>query len=309
MTKKLTNAAFQEIRSWIYRNARPLDFALWQYHFENGRKETVLSILSHYQNNDGGFGNALDLDNWNPASTPYYVQFAIKILRQIDFVDTTHPIYQGIFRYLENTQHKADYGWLFTIASNNKHPHAVWWDYDPQTNIYQSIGVTAILSGFILRYGDKHSTLYQIATDYTYKLIEKLSSTTEFGDMGIRGYCILLEDMEAAGLTQTFDHRYLCEKVDDLVRNKIDTNDFMSNPLDIVLSSKSRFYETNKQEVEVALDQTIDKKPASGVWDIPWEWYNGNKYPHAFAISIHLEKSYFAIENLLQLHRFGRLDL
>lgn len=46
----------------VYRNARPLDFARWQYHFENGGKEAVLRALSYYQNKDGGFGYALELD-------------------------------------------------------------------------------------------------------------------------------------------------------------------------------------------------------------------------------------------------------
>ena len=33
---KLTNRDFDAIRRWIYRNARPLELARWQYHFENG---------------------------------------------------------------------------------------------------------------------------------------------------------------------------------------------------------------------------------------------------------------------------------
>ena len=32
-------------RTFIYRNARPLDLARWQYHFEGGRKEAVLDAL------------------------------------------------------------------------------------------------------------------------------------------------------------------------------------------------------------------------------------------------------------------------
>ena len=53
-------------------------------------------------------------------STPYNAQIVIKMLRQIEFTDVTHPIYQGIFRYLENTEHKAGYGWFFSIPSNDE---------------------------------------------------------------------------------------------------------------------------------------------------------------------------------------------
>jgi hypothetical protein len=54
MPEYLNKSDFQEIRSWVFRNARPLEFALWQYHFENRSKENVLSALAMYQNDDGG---------------------------------------------------------------------------------------------------------------------------------------------------------------------------------------------------------------------------------------------------------------
>lgn len=308
--KKLSQKAYQEISEWIHRNVRPLDLALWQYHFENGSRDAVISALAYYQNSDGGFGNTIDPDNWNPSSTPYNAQIVIKMLRQIDFTDVTHPIYQSIFRYLENTEHKAEYGWFFTIPSNDDYPHGCWWDFNAQTNTFQSIGTTASLCGFILRYGNNESKLYRMAFSYAEMLIEKLKLTTEYGDIGVLGYCELLEDIEGAGLMDCFDYAYLREKVPCVVRNKIhnEKNNFMANPLEFVLSRNSRFYEENKDEVEAALDLIIDQRPALGVWNIPWEWYNGDKYPKAFAISENWWRSLKAIEKLLQLKSFGRLD-
>jgi hypothetical protein len=61
---------FEKVRQFIYRNARPLDIARFQYHFENGTKEAVLTALVAYQNADGGFGRALEPDSWNPNSVP-----------------------------------------------------------------------------------------------------------------------------------------------------------------------------------------------------------------------------------------------
>lgn len=59
---KLTNQDFDAIRRWMHRNARPLDLARWQYHFESGSAEAVLQSLSAYQNEDGGFGHGLEAD-------------------------------------------------------------------------------------------------------------------------------------------------------------------------------------------------------------------------------------------------------
>ena len=36
---KRTQPQYENIRSWMYRNARPVDLARWRFHFENGEKE------------------------------------------------------------------------------------------------------------------------------------------------------------------------------------------------------------------------------------------------------------------------------
>ena len=61
---------FIRARGFIYRNARPLEFARWRYHFENGSAKDVLSVLTAYQNLDGGFGHGLEADALNPGSSP-----------------------------------------------------------------------------------------------------------------------------------------------------------------------------------------------------------------------------------------------
>lgn len=55
----MKNVTFEKAKIFLYRNARPLDLAQFQYHFENEDKETVMNILSYYQNEDGGFGHAV----------------------------------------------------------------------------------------------------------------------------------------------------------------------------------------------------------------------------------------------------------
>ena len=61
------NMNFNKAKEFIYKNARPLDCARWQYLFENGSSENVLNFLAAYQNEDGGFGHALEADCWNPC--------------------------------------------------------------------------------------------------------------------------------------------------------------------------------------------------------------------------------------------------
>lgn len=307
---KLSQVAFKEVQAWIHLNARPIDLAIWKFHFEDGDVDLVLNELTFYQNEDGGFGKKLDPDNWNNASSPYNTQLAIKLMRQIGFVDINHPIYKGIFNYLENTEYQRDYGWIFTIPSNNNFPHAVWWDYSESENIYQSTGTTASLSGFILRFCKMDSTLYNKAYNYAQFAINKLKMDSKLGDMGVGGYCELLVDLEETDQKKSFDIDFLRKTVHSMVRNKIliEKDNFMANPLEFILSPESKYYPANQEEVEFALDQLIELRTSQGVWDIPWEWYNGNKYPKEFAISENWWKGIKAIEKLLQLKSFGRFE-
>jgi hypothetical protein len=53
--KKLSLDDFVKLRKLVYRGARPLEFTMWKCVFENGSHEDFLSVLSSYQNEDGGF--------------------------------------------------------------------------------------------------------------------------------------------------------------------------------------------------------------------------------------------------------------
>lgn len=121
------NQTFKKAHTFIYRNARPLDLARWRYHFEGGSKEAVLTALAAYQNEDGGFGHALEPDVWNPNSSPIQTWTATEILREIDFTDNTHPIIQGILSHLASGKDFDGKFWYNTVRSNNNYPHAPWW--------------------------------------------------------------------------------------------------------------------------------------------------------------------------------------
>lgn len=308
----LSKKDYLEIRSWVHRNARPLENALWDYHFEGKSVDLVLSILSEYQNEDGGFGHGIEPDNWNPESTPYYTTFAIEILRQIDFYDFSHPIYKGIFKYLENTEYQGPDGWFFTVPNNDLYPHAIWWTYNEEENKEcQNIGVTADLSGFILRYGDKNTNIYEKAIKYTEMLLKRLKEDENLGDMGLLSYCALYQNLVSAGLQDIFDLSFLEETTRTLVRKHFHEYVWTNHQdMTCVLPNPSIYYYSEyKQEVSDALDELIRIRPKDGVWALPWEWYDNGKYTKEFAISENWWKAYKAIEKLLFLRVYGRLEM
>jgi hypothetical protein len=96
----MNKQTFEKARAFIYRNARPLDFARFQYHFKSGSRNAVLNALAAYQNADGGFGHALEADAWNPNSSPIQTWTATEILREIGYKVKNQSIIQGILHYL-----------------------------------------------------------------------------------------------------------------------------------------------------------------------------------------------------------------
>jgi len=149
-------------KCYIYRNARPLDLARWKYHFENGSNQGVLDALKAFQNKDGGFGHGLELDSLNPESSPIQTWKAMVRLEEIGFSDSSSEIIKGILRYLEsNKDFNKDFNqWMRVIPSNNNYPHAVWWEFNKNNDLYE-YNPTAYIAGFIIKYANKNTLLYK----------------------------------------------------------------------------------------------------------------------------------------------------
>ncbi|WP_024831327.1 hypothetical protein [Ruminiclostridium josui] len=313
--KKLTLKDYKEIESWMYRNARPLELAIWQYYFENGSKEAVLSVLEFYQNDDGGFGHVLEADSWNPNSSPYTTLKAINILKEIGFNDKQHPLIQGIFKFLGSNVYCSENGWYFNIPSNDDYAHAPWWTYNMEANAFESIGLTAEIVSFILLNADKDSEIFNKAQRISDVIINKISTADNHGEMGVRGYCVLLDALDKTGLALNFDHKSLTEKVKKLVYNFIerDTSKWIyynKRPSDYINSPESIFYKDNQDIIAKELDYLIDTRPQNGVWNITWSWFENNeKYPKEFAISENWWKARVAIDKIIFLKNFCRLDV
>lgn len=143
---------YLKARQFIYRNARPIDLTRFQYHFENGTKKAVLDALAVYQNEDGGFGHALEADSWNPNSTPIQTWAATEILRELDVFDLQNPIVKGILNYLASGQDFGNDFWYGVVSSNNDFPHAPWWSAGADFQETDTYNPTASLAFFTLKW-------------------------------------------------------------------------------------------------------------------------------------------------------------
>lgn len=297
---------FENAQSFIYRNARPLDLARWQYHFEDGSQEAVLKALAFYQNEDGGFGHALEADSFNPGSCPIQTLTAMEILHEIKMTDRTNPIIRNILRYLESG---ADFDcsrrkWLNTVPSNNEYPCAVWWKYDSEKESQSGYNPTAGLAGFAVRYGDAESRLYRLSCEIVKEAAEWFCAKVPFQEMHETGCFIRLYEYCAEAGVQLFDMGLFLDRLKEQVSCNIsrDTEkwktDYCAFPSQFIDSKSSPFYGDNMEVVAAECRHIKENQLPDGSYMVPWQWCNDHK---EYEVAANWWKSDIIIKKLLYL--------
>ncbi|MGN0505707.1 MAG: hypothetical protein ACI4FZ_04050 [Lachnospiraceae bacterium] len=290
---------FERAREFIYRNARPLDLARFQYHFENGSKEAVIHALSYYQNEDGGFGHALEADCWNPESSPIQTWTATEIIREIDLKEKDHPVVQGILRYLESTNGVNGHGWPNTIPSNDRYPHAPWWNYSPAEEI--DYNPTASLIGFILRYAKPDSNLYRTAGRLLKEAYAYFKKNCPLESMHTASCFVeLYEDLSECGLTvidlKEFERLLHMQIAHVLTADtSVWATEYVCKPSLLIHSRNSRFYVDNKKLCDYECRFLSKTQDSDGTWAITWDWA---AYPEQWHISKNWWKADLILKNL-----------
>jgi hypothetical protein len=273
--KKLALDDFIKLRRLVFRGATPLVFTQWRCAFENGDPEDVLDVLACYQNEDGGFGHALEANSWNPNSSPYITDMAIAcFINGIDytFTDCSHPVLKGILKYLASGAYATETGWLGIngVPSNNDYSHAPWFHYDPASEP-ESLDPRNVVA-FILKYADTSSTLYQKALKIQ-KTLPKNKS---------------IPDLSSYDPTQ-----FLC---------------WLPMPTDIVDSPDSPLYPQYKELVEAELDGIVDRLHTIQVLPVPGIDDKADWLDNRQIISCYPSTCGFFIMQIEILKKFGRLD-
>lgn len=271
---------FEKARGFVYRNARPLELARWRFHFENGSADDVVTALSAFQNEDGGFGHALEEDNFNPNSLPMGVWKAAEILDEIGFSDKSHPMIKGMLRYLESgscfdTAHEQ---WLNTVPSNNDYPCAIWWAYNGESDFRYN--PTAALAGFILKFAEKDSVIYQKALIITKQAVEWFDANVPFNEMHVTNCFVRLYECLCITGADVCCMDSFKEKLITQVNNSIcrDTSkwgkEYVSLPADFICSKDSIFIGGNEELLKEQCRLVKQMQLPDGSFPVTWIWCN-----------------------------------
>lgn len=303
---------FEKARGFIYRNARPIDLAVFKYYFENGSADDVMTALSAYQNPDGGFGWGLEADNFNHNSLPMGVWKATEYIRKIeDDIDTDNSIIKGILKYLSSgldfdIEHEQ---WRNTVPTNNSSPCAIWWKYSENGSAFE-YNPTAALAGSIIKYADKESDLYekgvQIAKNAANWFINNAPLERHIAGcfMSLYNYCEEAENMP-------FDGEAVFAKINEIIDNSICRDvsrwgEYIPKPSTFFTMTYKKFYNEKFKELCITECEYIkNSQLPDGSFNVPWNWCNDHK---EWFIAENWIKAEIAIDNMLFLREFDALD-
>ncbi len=260
--------AFAAADRFLLNNARLLERRLFATCFLGQSASHVVDALTGYQNDDGGFGHALEPDKRCPLSLPIDVEIALQSLAT-GRASAPPGMLSRACDFLAETATKADAGGGVPLAFPviEQFPRAVhWteWTYQPGLN------PTAGLTGLLYRLGFDHPWRSAGAA-YCW---EKLESGYLPGD----GHAL----SEVLVFLENAPERDRADKIADALRGNLSdlamfnldpgAEGYGVTPLDVAPEAGSRWRRlfTTKQ-IEGHLDRLAASQQDDGGWPIGWE--------------------------------------
>ena len=275
MSQMNTEAA----KKYIKDNARPLELSLYNLFFEDGSKEAVLIELKSFQNPDGGFGKALEADNWNPDSNPIATNDALIFLYRIGALDPALGILKDIIRYLSSHDSfdEDKRRWLFAIDSNKDYPHAIWWEKKDDGIL--NFNPTVSLAAFMVCFGDNREY-------YSYIVREAFASLGSLKGSGdeLICYMLALELLRDNRITDVIDlEGAYCEivlKLKETICPDISKygKEYVTEPSFIFYGAFDRYMADDIRTIAYSEKDILgDLQLEDGGFDISWQWYTDYK--------------------------------
>lgn len=265
----------------ILSYARPLEKARIQHLLFDGSSELVIQELLQFQNEDGGFGHALEPDLWNPNSSPIQTWVATEIIKGLK-MNPVEPIILNTLHYLEQSFNTKSNKWPLLYPENDRYPHAPWWSY---RIVEDDFNPSASLSSFVLLYGNPHSKVYQYALTVAKDAIKYILHSSKPIEMHELNVII---DM-ANDILQSREKQLITEVVKDALIKHIDQviekdaskwfTSYCAKPSSLIHKHPSIGSNQYLDLIYKEFDMALDHRNEEGVWPVTWQW---SDYPQAF---------------------------
>lgn len=255
--------SFEPARNFILREGRLLERRLFAALFEGGPPGAVVDVLRGYQNDDGGFGHALEPDKRVPDSLAIDVEVALASMvtagahdpamveRACDFLEAASdprgavPLSTPVIERYPRAEHYTD------------------WTYEPALN------PTAGLAGWLHRMGVSHPWLER-ATAWCWSELEAGSLDDAHAVSEVMIFLAAVPDQERA---RSF-WPMIAEQLPKAMQYRGDPGDpeYGVNPLHYAPTPDSPWRPLfTDDQIEGWLDRLVRDQQPDGGWPITWE--------------------------------------
>jgi len=114
---------------YLIKFGRPLEKARMNFKFNNGSRSSIIDALGCYQNEDGGFGKALEPDLRCPDSSSLCTTVAFLVMWEIG-LDIHHPMIKKGIQFFVDTYDQQNKSWYFVPSTAELYPRAPWWNIE-----------------------------------------------------------------------------------------------------------------------------------------------------------------------------------
>jgi hypothetical protein len=266
-TMLMQKEKFKQASSFIKTKARPLERALFQYEFENGRKEDVILELEKFQNDDGGFGNSLEPDFRLGSSSALATSVALQTISYLK-IEPNHSIVQKVMNYLINTYNPDSIGWEMVPKEVEKVPRAPWWNYQEPRKDWGN--PNAEILGYFYEYKELiPESLLQTLTE---KAIHHFNNLEEYEFHEVLCYVRLAERIDSFILPSFIEKLKESLKI-CVEKDKEKWREYTLQPIQVVQSPTSMFYPYFEDVIEENLKFILEIQTEKGSWEPTWSWF------------------------------------
>jgi hypothetical protein len=310
--KMLTRDNFARAREYLETQARPLDWALFKYHFEDAPAEDVLEQLGVFQNPDGGFGKAMEPDVRTPTSSALATEIGLRKLVEMD-ISSQHPMVRSAVTYLQGSFETQTMTWRIIPEDANEFPHAPWW-HDEAGSLARTFDDFLVipragLVACLLHYQDlvPRGWMEEIinATIQDIQVMEDAA----FGGGG--DAIVYTRRLAAAPHLPESTVDFLAKKVKKLAdkfvtREPESWSGYCAPPVKLAHSPESITTEVLADCIPTHLDYLIDKQSPEGCWEPTWAW---SDYPEDWEVAKKEWRGDLTLDTLVTLKAYGRVEI
>lgn len=307
MTKYLSCEALGRARQFLKTQARPLEGALFAHWFEGAPVEKPLAELGAFQNEDGGFGRALEPDLRTPSSSALATAMGLRLLKELG-CRADYPMVGQAVGYLLATGEKGL--WRIAASDTNSYPHAPWW-HDEEGSLARTFGNFAVNPRADI-IGLLHTFAALVPAGWLASTTEAAVAAIEAEATELRGdgYLCALRLAETAALPQAFRSRLTLQlrgKVLEVVaRDSQQWASYCTPPLWVAPTPEALVADLLREEVQRHLDYLIDTQAPEGHWSPFWSW--GAFYPGVWEQARREWSGHLTLNALVSLRAYGRLE-